>query len=215
MAEKLDLRQEYKHLYAPSAKKVEVIKVPRFNFAMIDGQTKAGQSPTDSAAFQAATEALYGIAFTLKFMSKQRDKNPIDYAVMALEGLWWVESGEFEFGKPEPWDYTLMIMQPRHITAKMFQAALQQLKTKKDSPALAQLRLESFQEGLCIQTLHIGPYSQEPTTIERMKAFMRENGYSHRGKHHEIYMGDPRRARPDKLKTILRQPVEKAAPHAR
>jgi hypothetical protein len=101
------------------------------------------------------------------------------------------------------------MMQPKHITAKMVQAALQQLKEKKDSPALARLRLESFQEGLCVQIMHVGPYSEEPRSLERMQAFADEHGYVYRGKHHEIYMGDPRRAKPDKLKTILRHPVER------
>ena len=105
---------------------------------------------------------MYGISYTLKFMSKLRKTNPIDYTVMALEGLWWVESGEFSFDKKDNWCWTLMMMQPKHITAKMYQAALQQLKEKKDPPALARLRFESFQEGLCVQIMHVGPYSEEP-----------------------------------------------------
>ena len=209
--DKLDLRKELKHLYGPSAKKVEIVKVPRFNFVMIDGEMEVGQSPETSQAFQEAMRALYGAAYTLKFMSKLRKRNPIDYTMTALEGLWWVDSGEFDLSKPDNWKWTMMMMQPKHITDKMFQAARQQLKEKRNSPALARLRFESFREGLCIQIMHIGPYSKEPQTIEKMKAFAREHGYLYRGMHHEIYLGDPRRTRPDKLRTVLRQPIEKAA----
>mgnify|MGYP000002899581 CR=1 FL=1 len=207
--QKLDLRKEWKHLYAPSAKRVEIVDVPALSFAMIDGRITSGHSLAESPEFQQAVEALYGISYTLKFASKLRKDNPIDYPVMALEGLWWTESGEFDIAKPEGWLWTLMIMQPDHITPEMFQEALRRLKEKRDNPALAKLRLERFQEGLCIQTMHVGPYAQEPATLERMKAFARENGYMLCGKHHEIYLGDPRRAQPEKLKTILRHPIQK------
>lgn len=207
--EKLDLRRMWKHLYAPSAKKVEIVDVPTLNFAMIDGRVIAGVLPAESSEFQQAVEALYGVSFTLKFASKLRKDNPIDYPVMALEGLWWTESGEFDIARPGGWLWTLMIMQPDHITPDMFQEALQRLKEKKDNPALAKLRLEPFKEGLCIQTMHIGPYAEEPATVERMKAFARENGYVLCGKHHEIYLGDPRRAQPEKLKTVLRYSIQK------
>jgi hypothetical protein len=208
--EKIDLRRELKHLYAPSAKKVEVVKVPKFNFVMVDGRIEPGASPSTSAAFHNAMEAVYGVAYTLKFMSKLRPKNPIDYGVMALEGLWWVDSGQFEFGSPEPWNFTLMVLQPKHITQTMVRQAVQRVSEKHDSPALAGLRLAGFAEGLCIQIMHLGPYAEEPRTVERMKAFARENGYVARGKHHEIYLGDPRRAKPEKVRTILRQPVARA-----
>jgi hypothetical protein len=207
--EKIDLRKEWKHLYAPSAKQAALVKVPKFNFVMIDGEIEPGASPGTSQAFGEAMEALYGMSYTLKFTSKLRKANPIDYTVMALEGLWWVGSGEFSFDKKDNWCWTLMMMQPKHITIKMYQAALQQLKEKRNPPALAKLRFESFQEGLCVQIMHIGPYSEEPRSLERMQAFADANGYVYRGKHHEIYMGDPRRAKPDKLKTILRHPVER------
>ena len=208
----LDLKKQWKQLYAPSAKAVEVVDVPEFSFIMIDGGVSAGQAVAESADFQVAVEALYGAAYTLKFMSKQRAENPIDYPVMAMEGLWWVESGEFDFAIKQAQRFTLMIMQPDHISQEMFQEALQQLRKKRgDSPGLARLRLERFHEGLALQTMHIGPYAAEPATIAKLQAFEREHGYIHRGKHHEIYMGDPRRADPEKLKTILREPVQKPA----
>ena len=212
---KLDLRKELKYLYAPSAKKVEAVKVPRFQFAMIDGMIEKGQGPSSSPQFAEAVEALYGISYTLKFMCKLRKEQPIDYPVMALEGLWWIENGEFDISKPDNWLYTVMILQPDFITQKMFKEALEQFRKKRgDSPALAKLRLEKFAEGLVMQTMHIGPYATEPATVERMRTFAAENGYRDRvglgGKHHEIYMGDPRRAKPEKLKTILRHSIEKA-----
>jgi len=209
--EKLDLRKMYKQLYQPSARKVEVVRVPPLEFAMIDGEIDPGVLPGDSPSFQQALGALYGISYTLKFASKKREENPIDYKVMALEGLWWVEEGAFEITDPSNWRWTAMIMQPDHITEAMFQEALTQLRAKKPSPAVDRLRLERFEEGLCMQVMHIGPYATEPETIARMDAFAQENGYVKRGKHHEIYIGDPRRAAPEKLKTVLRQPIEKAS----
>lgn len=208
---KLDLRKQFKGLYNPSARKVEVVDVPRFQFALIDGLIEPGLGPGSSPTFQEAMQALYGAAYTLKFMSKQRKEEPIDYSVMALEGLWWVEGGEFSFQRKDNWAYTLMVMQPDHITENMFQDALRQLRQKKgDQPAFSRLRLESFQEGLCVQIMHIGPYDAEPASIEKMDAFAREQGYQMHGKHHEIYLGNPLRADPAKLKTILRHPVMKS-----
>ena len=205
---KLDLRKQLKYLYAPSANKVEVVDVPRFQFAMVDGEIEAGRGPEDSPAFQEALEALYGISYTLKFASKLRKQDPLDYTVMALEGLWWVEGGEFDITRPEGWRWTLMIMQPDHITVEMYEDALRQLRQKKgERPGFSRLRFESFQEGLCMQTMHVGPYAEEPATIARMHAFAQENGYRLCGKHHEIYLGDPRRASPEKMKTVLRHPI--------
>lgn len=208
--EKLDLRKKYKHLYKPSARKVEVVDVPLFKFAMIDGAIEPGHSPGDSPSYQQALEALYGISYTLKFASKLREENPIDYTVMALEGLWWVEGGEFEISRSENWRWTAMMMQPDHITEEMYQEALAQLREKRPNPALDKMRFETFHEGLSMQIMHIGPYSEEPATLAKMDAFARENGYTLRGKHHEIYLGDPRRAKPENLKTVLRHPIQKA-----
>jgi hypothetical protein len=214
---KLDLKRDLKQFYGPSAKKVAIVDVPQFTFATIQGAIEPGHEPGNSPAFQQATEALYGIAYTLKFASKKRAENPIDYPVMPLEGLWWVEDGIFDISVKDNWHWQLMILQPQHITAEMFQEALQQLRQKKgDNPAFGRLRLQPFQEGLCVQIMHIGPYSTEPATVARMETFAAENGYRFRfepggGNHHEIYLGDPRRAAPEKLRTILRHPIEPTA----
>ena len=212
--EKLDLKKDLKDLYLPSVKKIEMVDVPAMNFLMIDGAIEPGQAPGTSPLFAENMQALYGAAYTLKFAAKQRKENPVDYPVMALEGLWWVEDGTFDIQKPGNWKYTIMIMQPELVTAEMFAEALAQLRKKKgNQPTFARLRLQRFQEGLCVQTMHIGPYADEPATVERMQAFMQENNLQDLvglgGKHHEIYMGDPRRADPEKLKTVLRHPVQK------
>ncbi len=211
----LDLKKQYKDLYLPSAKKVETVQVPRLQFAMVDGAIEKGHGPGDSPGFQEAVQALYGISYTLKFTLKKRKTNAIDYPVMALEGLLWLTEGEvFDIKIKDNWSYTLMIMQPEIITQEIFEEGLAQIRKKRgDSEALSKLRLEYFEEGLCAQVMHIGPYATEPATIERMKEFMKENGYRDcvglGGKHHEIYLGDPRKADPAKLKTVLRHPIEK------
>ena len=209
--EKLDLRKDLKYLYAPSAKKVEVVDVPAFNFIMINGAIESGLGPGTSPLFQENMQALYGAAYTLKFMVKQRKENPVDYPVMALEGLWWVEDGHFDINVKDNWFYTVMILQPDVVTPEIFADSLTQMRKKKgDLPAFTRLRLERFHEGLCAQTMHVGPYADEPATVARMEAFAQENGYAFCNKHHEIYLGNPLRADPSKLKTILRHPVEKS-----
>jgi hypothetical protein len=210
----LDLKKEFKHLYQPSAKKVEVVEVPRLQFAMIDGAIEKGSEPGKSTMFAEATQTLYSISYTLKFMLKKSKTNPIDYPVMALEGLWWVEDGRFDITIKDNWFYTLMIMQPDVVTQDVFAEGLDQVRKKKgESEILSRVRLEYFEEGLCVQMMHIGPYATEPATIERMRAFATENGYRDcvglGGNHHELYLSDPRKADPVKMKTVLRHPIEK------
>jgi hypothetical protein len=214
---KLDLKKQLKHLYLPSAKEITVVDVPEMQFAMIDGRIEPGLLPGDSAEFASAIGVLFGVSYTLKFVSKKRPVDPVDYTVMALEGLWTTPQGGADYAASDQWLWTLMIMQPDHITQEMFAEALQQLRdrlAKKGSdggdPALYdRVRLERFTEGLCIQTLHLGPYLDEPHTLERMGVFADANGYVFHGRHHEIYLGDPRAAQPEKLRTVLRHPVVK------
>ena len=209
----LDLKKQFKYLYQPSAKKIEAIQVPKLQFAMIDGAIEEGSEPGKSPMFAESTQALYGLSYTLKFMLKKRKTNAVDYPVMALEGLWWVEDGLFDITVKDNWFYTLMIMQPDIITKELFEEAREQvLKKKGDSPLLSKVKLEYFEEGLCVQTMHIGPYATEPITIDRMKEFMSDHGLKDNvgpnGRHHEIYLSDPRKAAPDKMKTVLRHPVK-------
>ena len=209
--QKLDLRRELKYLLAPPAARVEIVDVPKFNFVMLDGRIEPGQTVGGSPVFQEAVAALYGISYTLKFMLKRRRASPVDYPVMPLEGLWWTDSGAFDQDPSQPMNWTLMMMQPAPVTPALYADVLEQLKRKKDSPVLRRVRLEKFHEGLSIQTMHIGPYSDEARTLDGMKAFVETSGLRYRGRHHEIYLGDPRRAAPEKLRTILRHPVEKLA----
>ncbi len=208
----LDLKKKFKYLYQPTAKKIEIIQVPNLQFAMINGAIEKGQAPGTSPLFAQATQALYGLSYTLKFMLKKRKTNAVDYPVMALEGLWWVEDGMFDITIKDNWFYTLMIMQPDIIKKEIFEEAREQVRRKKgDSEMLSKLKLATFDEGLCVQVMHIGPYSTEPATIDHMKEFMAENNLRDNvgpnGKHHEIYLSDPRKAAPDKMKTVLRHPV--------
>ncbi|MBI2184327.1 MAG: GyrI-like domain-containing protein [Thaumarchaeota archaeon] len=175
-------------------------------FIMVDGTG----DPNKSAMFQDAIGAIYSLSYTLKFMIRQ--EQAIDYPVMALEGLWWTDDSrdKFSLNNKEEWKWTLMDMQPKLITDELFGRAVKRVEQKKSSlHALRKARLESFYEGLSAQIMHIGPYSAEEATIATLHKYIRERGYNTRGKHHEIYLGDPRRATPSKLKTILRHPVER------
>jgi hypothetical protein len=207
---RLDLRKTWKHLYQPSAKKVEIVEVPELLFLQVDGRIERGRSPGDSPAFLEAVQALFSASYALKFQSKLRKKDPIDYPVMALEALWWVEDGNFELSKPDNWSWRAMMMQPQHITSDMLAEALEKLRVKKPTPGLDRLRMERFTEGCCVQTMHIGPYSTEPATLVRMRAFAQAQGYALANRHHEIYLSDPRRCAPGKMKTVLRHGVEES-----
>jgi hypothetical protein len=202
---KTDLKKELKHLYRPSAKEFIVVDVPPMNFLMIDGHG----DPNTAQEYEDAVEALYAVAYALKFVSK-REKGK-DYVVPPMEGLWWVENmKEFTTQDKSAWDWTMMIMQPEWVTQEMFEEALEQVEEKKNPPALSKLRLEAYAEGLSVQIMHIGPYEAEAPTIASMHAFIDQNGYQPAGKHHEIYLGDPRKVAPEKLKTVLRQPIKQA-----
>lgn len=202
---KIDFKKEYRHLYDPSSRDFTLVDVPPMNFLMIDGQG----DPNTSAEYAAALNALYSLAYTLKFKSKK--ECAIDYTVPPLEGLWWAEdmAGAFEVTTDkDAWLWTMMIMAPEHITPEMVEAARAEAARKKDLPALPRLRLETYHEGLSVQIMHIGPYSAEGPTLHRLHhEFMPQNGLTFAGKHHELYIGDPTRTAPEKLKTVLRQPV--------
>ena len=199
---KIDFKKELKHLYKPSAKSVGRVTVPGMNFLMIDGQG----DPNTSQEFQDAVEALYSVSYALKFMVKKGDMG-IDYGVMPLEGLWWSDDmSTFSVDCKEAWKWTLMIMQPEFISQDMVEGAIKQVRAKKNPVSLSQLRFALFEEGEAAQIMHVGPFSEEGPTIEKVHAFIEESGKVRRGKHHEIYLSDIRRADPAKWKTVLRQP---------
>ena len=201
--EKIDYKKELKQLYRPSAKKVEIVDVPKMNFLMIDGEG----DPNTSQTYQEALGALYPLSYTLKFMIKKSEIG-IEYGVLPLEGLWWADDmSTFTEGKKDEWKWTLMIMQPELVTQEKVQKAIEQVKIKKNPASLPLVRFESFDEGKAAQIMHIGPFSEEGPTIEKVHSFIKENGYGLSGKHHEIYLSDIRRAAPEKWKTIVRQPM--------
>jgi len=205
---KLDLRRQYKELYLPSVKEVVLVDVPELLFIALEGVVKAGARPGESESFLEAMAALYAVGYRLKFMSKLRNENPIDFTVMPVEGLWSTESGtRFDFSWREPSNYTLLLMQPDHITSEMFEQAVADSRSRRPNPALNHIRLELWHEGPSVQIMHIGPYADEPATLEKIDAFVEEHGYELHGRHHEIYLGDPTRSKPEKLKTVLRHAI--------
>ena len=201
--EKVDFKKQLKHLYRPPAKNAVAVEVPVMNFLMLDW---AGD-PNSAPAYGEAVEALYVVAYALKFMIK-KGPQAVDYGVLPLEGLWWVEDmRQFSVENKSAWQWTMMIMQPEYVTRELYEAALVQVEAKKGPPALGKMRLESYAEGLSAQIMHSGPYAAEAPTIEKLHQFIADQGYQRRGKHHEIYLGDPRRTAPERLKTVIRQPM--------
>ena len=204
---KVDFKKELKHLYQPSKKDFEVVDVPEMTFLKVDGHG----DPNLALEYTQAIEALYGVAYKLKFISKNDGK---DYVVPPLEGLWWAEDMDsFTSARDKSqWDWTMMIMTPEWITEELVNTATVEVKQKKDLPGLRKLRWETYQEGLSVQILHLGSYDDEGPVLETMHQEWRPgNGYTFNGRHHEIYLSDPRRVEPAKLKTILRQPIRKIA----
>ncbi|NOX76769.1 MAG: hypothetical protein GXP17_09215 [Gammaproteobacteria bacterium] len=201
---KIDFKKELKYLYKPSASKVEEVNVPAMNFLMIDGEG----DPNTSPEYKNAIEALYPLSYSLKFNIK-KSKLEIDYGVMPLEGLWWSDDmSSFSDGNKEKWKWTLMIMQPEFVTQKHVEEARIEVQKKKNSKSLPLVRFESYSEGRSAQTMHIGPFSEEGPTIERVHSFIECAGLDRTKKHHEIYLSDIRRAAPEKWKTIIRQPMK-------
>lgn len=200
---KVDFKKTYKELYAPP-KKFALVDVPEMQFLMVDGHG----DPNVAQEYQDALEALYAVAYKIKFASKKQLQR--DYVVPPLEGLWWADDmASFSTARDKAqWDWTMMIMTPEWITAEIFATALEQVRKSKDPAALDKVRLESYHEGLSVQILHVGSYDDEGPTLQKLhEEYLPQNGLVENGKHHEIYLGDPRRVAPDKLKTILRQPV--------
>jgi hypothetical protein len=203
MAEKLDLLNKMGKLYRPPVREPVLVDVPDMAFLMVEGTG----NPNTSEEYAQAVEALYAVSYTVKF-SLKKGAEGIDFKVMPLEGLWWSDDmADFLEGRRERWKWTMMIAQPEVVTAPRIEEAIAEAGRKKELAALRKLRFERLREGLCAQIMHIGPYSAEGPTIERLHAFIADEGYALRGKHHEIYLGDPRRTPPERLRTIIRQPV--------
>jgi hypothetical protein len=200
---KTHLKQELKHLYYPSAREVAIVDVPPMNFLMIDGHG----DPNTSQDYADAIAALYAVAYGIKFMLKKGEP-AVEYGVMPLEGLWWADDmAAFMLAQKADWHWTMMIMQPGFVAEALAMRALEEVAAKKDLGALPRLRFGSYHEGLAAQIMHVGPYAAEGPTIERLHRFIADRGYTRAGKHHEIYLSDPRRTASASLKTVLRQPM--------
>ena len=207
----IDFKKTQKELYQPG-EKPSIIEVPEMVFVMVDGRG----DPNTSETYKAALEVLYGLAYSVK-MSKIGGNQPegyYDFVVPPLEGLWSADAGEYEPGVTEKsaFVWTAMIRMPEFVTPEAFEAAKKSLAKKKPGldPSIA--RLELFNEGLCAQIMHTGSYDSEPATIQALKTFIADSGYSldfsEKRRHHELYLNDPNKTAPDKLKTIIRYPLK-------
>ncbi len=200
---KFDYKIDLKELYNPSKKDFKFVDVPPLTFLMLDGHG----NPNNNPAYVETLQVLYSMAYTLKFALKPQG---IEFSVPPLEGLWWMpDMNEFTVANKDRWDWTMMIMMPMAVTQEQFEKACQDVKRKKGLALVDKARLETYREGLSVQILYLGAYSDEGPTIARMHEFIRSSGFATNGKHHEIYLGDPRKSAPEKLKTIIRQPVRK------
>ena len=199
----IDLRRDLRALYS-ATRTPAFVDVPDLPFLMIDGHG----DPNTSPAYADAVSAVYSVAYTIRFALKRRP-DPVDAPVMPLEGLWWTpDMAAFSTADKSAWDWTMMITVPELVTADVVEDARAAAARKRPGASLAEVRLERFAEGRCAQVLHVGPYSTEGPTVAALHAFIAENGFALAGKHHEIYLGDPRRSAPEKLRTIVRQPVQ-------
>ena len=206
---KLDYKKEYKDLYMPK-KKPTLVKVPPMNFFMIDGK-----GTPDSEEYHSAMQSLYSFTFTIK-MSKMSGNQPpgyFEYVVPPLEGLWSCEDGPFVFAKRDQWIWTSMIRQPEFVTQEVYLNTKDEIAKKKTEIDVSKVRFESLDEGLCVQIMHNGPYDQEQSSIEQIIQYIEANNleldFESGRKHHEIYLSDPRRCKPENLKTVIRYPVKK------
>jgi hypothetical protein len=210
---KFDFKKEYKDLYLPGKQPV-MIDIPSMKFIMVEGKG----DPNTCKEYSDAMEILYGLSYGIK-MSKMNGTQPegyFEYVVPPLEGLWWVDEENFDYMNmtdKNKFCWISMIRQPDFVTEGVFEQAKINLKKKKPDLKLEKAYLKIFTEGLCAQIMHVGPYDDEPETVKRLISFIEESGYeqdmSGMRMHHEIYLGDPRKAKPENLKTVIRHPIRK------
>ena len=204
---KINHAKEFSYLYKQPKNKISLVDVPPLKFLVIDGIG----DPNNNPDYSEALSALYSTTYKLKFAIK---KGPlaVDYKVMPLEGLWWAEDmAFFNLENRSNWLWRMMIMQPEYISEDLFKTIIASLKQKKELPKLDDVRFETYQEGLCMQILHLGPYGEgERETINKLHTHIESEGYQRVGKHHEIYFNSPLRTAPENLKTIIRQPIKLA-----
>lgn len=214
--QKLDYKKEYQDLYMPKAKP-SIVNVPPISFIMVDGK---GNPNLEGGEYQQAVELLYGLSYTIK-MSKMGSNQPsgyFDYVVPPLEGLWWLrDDSDFDFTQKNKFCWTALIRQPEFVSQKVFAWACQELNRKKPGSDTSKARLQVYEEGLCVQMMHVGPFDEESQTVAQIDAFIKENHYLNAisdlqpdgsvKRHHEIYLSDPRKTAPAKMKTVIRHPI--------
>jgi len=200
---KIDFKKEFKDLYKPKQGEVSFVEVSKLNYLAIDGEG----DPNTSQEYKDSIETLMGVSFTTKFIMKKEHRK--DYVVMPLEGLWWAEDiNKFSINDKSAWKWKSLIMQPDFVKEEHVEKAKDKVAKKKDLPSLDKIKFIELDEGLSAQILHIGPYSEEGPTVEKLHQAIEENSYDFNGLQHEIYLNDVRRTKPEKLKTIIRQPIK-------
>ena len=203
---KLDYKKEFPDLYKPSLKEPTIIKIPKMMFFMIDGTG----DPNTSEEYKEIVQLLYNISYALKMKVIKKETPSKDYVVPPLEGLWYMpKMEEWSMDEKDKWEWTMMIRIPDFVKDSQIKKAMKILKETKNPSSFSKLRYEQYNEGICVQIMYLGPYDEEPPTIKKMHQFAEKNGYNLNGHHHEIYLSDPRRVEPERLKTILRQPIIK------
>ena len=207
-----DFKKEYKDLYQPKTTP-SIIEVPKMNFIAVKGQ---GNPNDEDGAYKTAIGKLYGIAYTLKMSYKTEHQIPgfFQYSVLPLEGFWWQPGVDgFDYADKENFHWISVIRLPEFVTKDEFDWAVKEATAKKKAD-FSSVEYLTIEEGLCVQCMHIGPYDEQPRTIAAMKQYAMEQGYtedfSAERLHHEIYLGDPRRSDPAKLKTVIRHPIRKS-----
>lgn len=206
--EKYDVKRAYHELYAPSAREFTLVDVPPMRYLAVDGHG----DPNTAAEYAEAVEALFSVAYAVKFRSRKELGR--DFVVAPLEGLWRADDpAAFVARDKSAWDWTLLIAQPDWIDEALVAEAVVAARAKGDRPALALVHLRELHEGRSVQILHIGSYDDETPTLARLHdEWMPQHGLTFAGDHHEIYLSDARRTAPEKLRTVLRQPVRSAHP---
>lgn len=203
-----DFKKEYKEYYLPPVTPV-VVDVPAMNYIAVRGK---GNPNDEDGEYKKTLELLYGVAYTIN-MSKKGDhriEGYFDYVVPPLEGLWWSEKGDVDYTHKEDFRFVSMIRLPDFVTKEDFDWAIAEAAAKKKKD-FSKVEYFHYEEGLCVQCMHLGPFDMEPETVEKMKNFAAQQGLSialdDTRRHHEIYLSDPRKTAPDKLKTVIRYPV--------
>ena len=203
-----DFKKEYKEFYLPATRPA-IVEMPAMNYLAVRGK---GDPNEEGGAYKQALERLYGIAYTLKmsYKSDYRIEGFFEYVVPPLEGLWWAENGEIDYADKEGFCFISMIRLPDFVTEKDVQWAICEA-TRKKKMDFSQVEFFPYDEGLCVQCMHIGSYDDEPATIKAMEEYAKSLGYQiaidNVRRHHEIYLGDPRKTSADKLKTVIRYPI--------